>query len=137
MSLAGLPGSVQVCNTPADVASAAADWVVQCSSQAISRHHSFAIALAGGSTPRALYQLLAARTSDVDFARWEVFFGDERACPPNDPQSNFAMAKKTLIDRVNIDPGRVHRMHGEADNLAGAASMYAKQLEAALGSPPQ
>lgn len=90
-----------------------------------------AVALAGGSTPRPVYESIAER-EDVPWERLEVFFGDERAVPPDDSQSNFRMARESLLDRVPIPAARVHRMRGEADSLDQAARDYAGVLPATL-----
>jgi 6-phosphogluconolactonase len=85
------------------------------------------VALAGGSTPRALYQALAA--ADYDWRSVEVFFGDERCVPPDHPDSNFRMAKETLLSRIQA---RVHRMRGEDCDAAG----YEAELRSVFGTGP-
>ncbi len=73
------------------------------------------MALAGGATPRDLYQLLATPefSSQIDWRRTHLFWGDERAVPPNDPDSNFRMANEALISRVAIPHENVHRISAE------------------------
>lgn len=80
------------------------------------------IALSGGHTPRATYQLLAARP--VPWGRLEVFFGDERCVPPDVEGSNYKMAKEALFDPVPIPDGQIHRIRGELspDEAAEAAA---------------
>lgn len=89
-----------------------------------------AVALAGGNTPRPVYEAMAA--SAVPWGRLEIFFGDERAVQPDDPESNYRMARASLLDRVPISAARVHRMRGEADALDAAADEYARVLPRAL-----
>jgi 6-phosphogluconolactonase len=88
------------------------------------------VALAGGSTPRALYELLASADyrDRSDWHDLEVFFGDERAVPPDHPDSNFGMANRALLSHVPLAEGAVHRMEGEADPLEAAAERYAMGL---------
>lgn len=88
------------------------------------------VALAGGSTPRALYELLASEDyrDRSDWHDLEVFFGDERAVPPDHPDSNFGMATRALLSHVPLAEGAVHRMEGEADPLEAAAERYAMEL---------
>jgi len=133
---AELPGTVSVAADPAGVAAAAADWLLDLAGDAITRSGRFAIALAGGSTPRSLYSLLATapRRERTDWARWEFFFGDERACPPDDPGSNYRMAREALLDHVPVAAGRVHRMEGEREDLDLAAADYAAVLAATCAS---
>ena len=74
------------------------------------------LVLTGGSTPRRTYELLAGM--DAPWGRVSVLFGDERCVPPDDPESNYLMAKVTLLDRVY--PASVHRMPAELGPEAGA-----------------
>ncbi|MEA3441353.1 MAG: 6-phosphogluconolactonase, partial [Chloroflexota bacterium] len=89
---------------------------------AITRHGSFSVALAGGSTPRVLYNLLAGKeyASKLDWERIHLFWGDERCVPPYHPDSNYRMARKMLIDRVPIPEVNVHHMQGELSPEEGA-----------------
>lgn len=83
------------------------------------------LALAGGSTPRPVYQRLAAELPDPDpWGRIDVFFGDERCVPAADPASNYRMAKEALLDRVPVLPSQVHRMEGERSDRDEAARAY-------------
>src|SRR5438045_3304797 len=106
----------------------AADRVRILAADAIAARGRFRIALAGGSTPRALYAQLA-RARDFDWGRADVFFGDERGVGPDDPQSNFRMARETLFAPAGVPPENVHRMRGEDPDLDAAARDY----EIALG----
>ena len=74
------------------------------------------LVLAGGSTPKKAYQLLAARP--LEWGRISVLFGDERCVRPDDPESNYWMAKQELLDAVH--PGSVHRMPAELGPEIGA-----------------
>ncbi|MGA9112399.1 MAG: 6-phosphogluconolactonase [Candidatus Dormiibacterota bacterium] len=141
---AGLPGTATVHDDSAAVAVAAADWVLDIAAAAISRGGRLRIALAGGNTPRGLYQLLAAapRRDATDWSAWKVFFGDERACPADDPSSNYRMAREALLDLVPIPAAQVHRIEGERADLAAAAAEYGTILSstspaATPGSPPR
>lgn len=93
---------------------------------AVAARGRFAVALAGGSTPRTVYLQLAAEDhSDANRLPWDrihVFFGDERCVPPDHPESNFRMASESLLTRVPIPPGNVHRLRGEEDPARAAAA---------------
>jgi len=89
------------------------------------------LALAGGSTPRPVYKRLADLPG-IAWDRIEVYFGDERAVPPDDPASNYRMARETLLSCVPLDPSRVHRMLGDAADLDAAARDYDALLPPAL-----
>jgi 6-phosphogluconolactonase len=108
----------------------AADRVRVLAGDALAARGRFRIALAGGSTPRALYAHLAA-ARDLDWARIDVFFGDERSVGPDDPQSNFRMARETLLAPAAVPPENVRRLRGEDPDLESAAFDY----ENALGGP--
>ena len=103
------------------VAEAGAELWVQEAEQAIRSEGRFTISLAGGATPRLLYETLASRhAARIDWQRTYVFWGDERCVPPDHAESNSAMAYEALLSKVDIPPGNVHRMRGEVDPRAGA-----------------
>jgi 6-phosphogluconolactonase len=82
------------------------------------------LVLAGGTTPRRCYELLAQL--DVEWGRVSVLFGDERCVPPLDPASNYRMAKEVLLDRVL--PASVYRIPAELGPDEGA-DLYAEVVE--------
>jgi 6-phosphogluconolactonase len=131
-----LPG-VRVYADGAAVARALADTIVSAGQEAIARSGSFHLALSGGNTPRAAYELLAA-DPDRDALSWSdvfVYFGDERCVPPDDEQSNYRMARTAFLDEVGIPAANVHRMRGEIDPKQAAAE-YADALRDDLGTVP-
>jgi 6-phosphogluconolactonase len=83
------------------------------------------IVLTGGSTPGHAYELAAAQ--EPDWSRAEVWWGDERCVPPDDERSNYGMAKRTLLDRLGVQPAAVHRMRGELGADPGAEG-YDREL---------
>jgi 6-phosphogluconolactonase len=89
------------------------------------------IALSGGTTPRAVHEALAA-LSDVPWDRVHVYFGDERAVPPEHPDSNYRMAKESLLSRVPIPSSQVYRPAAEAPDRDAAARAYEALLPAAF-----
>ena len=125
---------IEVFPTKRMAAYALAAEVSRLSAGSIARRGRFTVALSGGSTPAVLYALLAAppHAAAIDWSRWHVFWGDERCVPPGHPDSNYGMAKRTLLDRVPIPPSQVHRMHGE-DDPHRAADAYAAVLAETLG----
>jgi 6-phosphogluconolactonase len=114
------------------LAAAAVPRLRRAAAAAVARHGRFRLALAGGSTPRALYRALAAAPGAVDWTRADVFFGDERAVPPDHPDSNYRMAQETLLGAVAVPPANVHRMRGEAPDLDAAARDYEPAVRAGL-----
>jgi 6-phosphogluconolactonase len=89
----------------------AAAGLVDVVASTISAGRQVSLVLVGGNTPRALYRLLAAKhRHQIAWSRVHLFWGDERYVPPDDPHSNFRMARETLIEKVPIPPDNVHPM---------------------------
>jgi 6-phosphogluconolactonase len=92
------------------------------------------LALAGGSTPRGIYQRLAADGEPaIDWARVELFFGDERHVPPDHAESNYRMVRESLLARLAGPPPAVHRMRGEEPDAEVAARAYGDALRSGFG----
>jgi 6-phosphogluconolactonase len=126
--------SLQVYRDVGELSAAAAYFFVEEARKSVDETGRFAVALAGGSTPKRAYEMLATRYRDaLDWGKVDVFFGDERAVPPDHEDSNYRMAYEVLLSRVPV--GSVHRMRGEL-NPPEAAALYEEDLEAFLGSPP-
>jgi 6-phosphogluconolactonase len=108
--------NLTVCADGAEVARRAADAFVE----AAASGDRPAIVLSGGSTPQALHRLLASPeyAGRVDWPRLNVFFGDERQVPLDDPRSNYHAARETLLDHVPVDPSKVHPLT-DADEYEG------------------
>jgi 6-phosphogluconolactonase len=106
-----------------------ANRVLALAGQAIADHGRFRIVLAGGHTPAAVYRRLAG--AEADWPRWQVWFGDERCLPADDPERNSVMAARDWLDRVPIPPGNIHPVPAE-QGAAAAAAAYRTQLQGAL-----
>jgi len=105
-----------------------ADAIQELASSAISRTGRFSIALSGGSTPKALFELLAADYAHkIDWKNVDVFWGDERCVPPDDADSNYRMARETLLDHVPLPASNVYRIKGELEPTEAALN-YAQTL---------
>lgn len=115
----------------AAIAKRAAQEFVQAAAAAVSTKSSFNVALAGGSTPKALYSLLVndpALRSQVPWDKTHLFFGDERHVPPDHPDSNFRMATEAMISKSPLKPEQVTRIQGENPDADQAALEYEKTL---------
>jgi len=130
-------GEVYVYPDAEAVARAAAEMFATVVKGVLADHAVARVALAGGSTPKATYKLLAtpAWHERVEWPRVEIFFGDERCVPPDHPDSNYGMTKQHLIDPLELDPARIHRLEGERAPIQAAAD-YERALVSALGAPP-
>jgi len=134
IELASGRGRLVVCPTVVELNVRAAEEVLVSAADAIERRGTFAIALSGGATPRGLYKLLATAeyASRLDWARAQVYWGDERAVPPEHPQSNYRMAMEALLSHVPVPRDHIHRMHADSTNLEAAAAKYDALLKRTL-----
>jgi 6-phosphogluconolactonase len=107
----------------------AAGRFVELAREAIGSRGRFSVALSGGSTPGALYRLLAEKPyrKQIPWEQVHLFWGDERCVPPKDPDSNFRLADEALISHVPIPADHVHRVLGEWAP-ADAAGAYEREL---------
>ncbi|GAB4505315.1 MAG: 6-phosphogluconolactonase [Anaerolineales bacterium] len=118
------------------LANAAAEMFLAQAQASIQARGRFAVALAGGSTPRGLYARLAQPdyASRLDWEAVHLFWGDERCVPPDHPDSNYRMARESL--QVPLPEENIHRIHGELLPEA-AAETYAGDLRAFFGDTPR
>jgi 6-phosphogluconolactonase len=108
---------------------AAADTFCAIGSQAIRERGRYTVALSGGSTPRGLHQELVTNFSEqLPWDKVFFFWGDERHVPPDFPESNFRMAKETLLSKLPIPAENIFRMPGELPDANQAASIYEQTL---------
>jgi 6-phosphogluconolactonase len=129
---------VVVLPDPAALAAAAAEHTVSVLRETLATRDLAHVALAGGSTPRAMNALLSAPPlrSRVAWERVVFWFGDERCVEPDDPESNYRMNRETLLEPLGIALSHVHRLRGEDDPPAAAAD-YAAILTRELGPHPR
>ena len=122
---------VRVFADAAALSEAAAVLFVQEAKTAVSAHNRFLVALSGGTTPAAMFRLLATPplSNQVPWPQTHLFWGDERLVPPDDPGSNYGQAHELLLRHVPIPPENIHRAKGELSPAAAVAD-YAAQLAA-------
>ena len=106
----------------------ATDFILGQAHKAIGERNEFRIALSGGNTPRPVYTRLAEVAHDLSWELVRITFGDERCVPPDDPQSNFRMARETLFASAGVPEASILRMRGEIDPQI-AASEYEDDLD--------
>jgi 6-phosphogluconolactonase len=115
----------------------AAEEIAHVAGEAVCTHGEFTFCLTGGSTPQATYELLASRFHhSIDWSEAQFFWGDERCVPPGDPASNFAMANRTLLSKLELRPEQIHRMRGEDPPETGAQA-YEDHLRAFFHLDPE
>lgn len=111
----------------------AAQHLAEVTAQAASARGRARIAISGGSTPRAAFELLADASQPfrgaMPWDRLDLYWVDERCVPPDHPDSNYRMTREAMLDHVPLAPERVHRIEGELEPEA-AASRYESELRA-------
>ena len=124
--------------TPEEAAQASAEFMASLAEERIEAEKRFTIALSGGSSPRRLYELLASPLfiGRIDWNQWHVFWGDERCVPPDHQDSNYRMARESLLDHVRIPEGQIHRIRGEADPQTAAEEYEGLLRQTFLWSTP-
>src|SRR5246127_5900896 len=101
------------------IAQTAAAEFLELARESVREKGSLSVALAGGSTPKALYGLLASNPllqAKVPWSKIQFFFGDERHVPPDDAESNFRMANEAMLGKAPVEPKQVHRIRAENPN---------------------
>jgi 6-phosphogluconolactonase len=117
--------------TASELTRPSAEWLELEMTRAIAGRGACAVCLAGGRTPEPVYRELASASS-IDWTRVDVFFGDERAVPPDHPDSNYLMVHRVLLSRVPVPAGQVHRMEAERSDREAAAREYERLLPSRL-----
>lgn len=123
----------------AAIAKRAAQEFVQAAAVAVRANGCFNVALAGGSTPKAMYSLLAGDAvlrSQVPWDKIHLFFGDERHVGPGHPDSNFRMATEAMISKAPLRKEQVTRIHGENPDAEEAAREYEQELRSYFDLKP-
>jgi 6-phosphogluconolactonase len=106
----------------------AAEEIAFFAGEAVCTHGEFSLCLSGGSTPAAIYEMLGSKFQfSIDWKEMQLFWGDERCVPPDDPASNYAMTARTLLSKLTLKPSQVHRIQGELPPDA-AARAYEDEL---------
>jgi 6-phosphogluconolactonase len=122
---------VQILPDAAAIARRAAERIIESAAAAVKERGVFTISLAGGSTPKTLYTLLAtdpAFKSKMPWDKTQFFFGDERHVAPDDSESNFRMANESMLSKLSLKPEQVLRIKGEYEDAEKAAKEYEQTL---------
>ena len=113
------------------IAARAADALVRIASNAVTQSGTFSVALAGGSTPKTLYNLLVTDPrlrGAVPWDKMSVFFGDERHVGPDHPDSNYKMAWDSMLSKAPLKPEQISRIKGEYADTEKAALEYEQEI---------
>jgi 6-phosphogluconolactonase len=122
----------------ASLITAATEQFIAAARSAIAKRGVFHVALAGGSTPKGLYQMLATApySAQIDWSRVHLFFGDERCVLPSHDDSNFKMASQAMINTLPVPEANVHRMPTELGEANEIAARYAETMIEVLQDQP-
>lgn len=104
---------------------ATVNLILEAARRAIGAHNSFHLVLAGGTTPRHVYELLRMQKADWRF--WHIYYGDERCLPANDPERNSQMAAQSWLNYINLPADQIHIIPAEL-GAESAAQAYAITL---------
>jgi len=126
--------SIRVFDSPLEAAHACASQVLEILLEATQGGRDATFAVSGGSTPKLMFEALAA--SGFDWSRVHLFWVDERCVPPTDEQSNYKLAKECFIDPAGMPEANVHRVFGEYDPVDGAAR-YSDDLRMHFAGMPE
>jgi 6-phosphogluconolactonase len=133
-------GELRVFESAAQMARHAASEFSRRAIEAVASRGWFRVALAGGSTPRQLYALLASTQEpfrdQVPWAKAHFFWGDERTVPPSSPESNYRMANEAMLSKVPVPAENVHRILAELPDPQTAADRYEEELRRAFELDP-
>jgi 6-phosphogluconolactonase len=130
-------GEILRCPSPSALHESAAALFASLAADAIATRGAFSVALSGGTTPKAVYSRLADEEAVGALVQWQrviFFWGDERHVPPDHRDSNFRMARKSMLSRLPVDPGKVWRIKGEYADAAQAAAEYERDLRQVFGA---
>ena len=122
---------IKVADDPGALSRVAAWEILSRATASIAEQGRFSLCLSGGSTPQSLYCLLAKDSffrTHIPWNKTDLFWGDERHVPPDHPDSNYRMAKETLLSKVPIPENNIHRIKGENPDPHQAAREYQEVL---------
>ncbi len=129
--------NIRVYSSKSELIKAVANKIINTIKGSVQEKGRCYLALAGGNTPRDVYSLLAKEhdKNPVSWNQVHLFWGDERTVPPEHPDSNYAMAKRSFLDQITIPPENIHRIEGEMEPER-AAEKYEKVLHDVFKDKP-
>jgi 6-phosphogluconolactonase len=133
-------GNVQIFQDSAAIAEAAAHQFVALAQRSVETTGRFSVALAGGTTPMAMYALLAQPPfrDQVPWSHLHLFWSDERYVPPDDSESNFRMVREALLDHIAIPAANIYLIPTVGSTVEGTAESYEETIKAFFdGAPPR
>lgn len=111
---------------PEDLSAAAVDYILESAKRAIASRGQFLLVLAGGNTPKNIYEQL--RSAQADWSKWHIYYNDDRCLPVDHPERNSLMAHEAWLQHVAIPAGQIHDIPTELGPVEGARA-YAGTLQ--------
>jgi 6-phosphogluconolactonase len=114
----------------------AAEYILRIANESIDLHDHFTIALTGGTTPGEVYSLLGSEPfrSQIDWQLVHFFWGDERCVPHNSPESNFYLARETLLQKISLPESQIHPMPADQLDRDAASQAYTVEMQNTFGT---
>jgi 6-phosphogluconolactonase len=120
--------SINIFPSPYELAEKFAEEFISMIIESAKKKKPFSVALSGGSTPELLFSMLGDRFSNsVPWQYVHFFWGDERCLPPDNPESNYGMTRRILLEKIDIPSSNIHRIQGE-DDPENEASRYSEEI---------
>lgn len=131
------PTLIQIWKTRNELRQSVAGKIYEVIRRTLKEKTQCCIVLSGGGTPRNVYRRMGLDETNefIDWNRVQVFFSDERAVPPDDPQSNYSMVQHEWISHIPIPQSHVHRIQGEL-NPKSAAEKYEQEIRKVFKQDP-
>ncbi len=108
--------AIKIFPTPTDLAETFAGELAELIQEVEKEQHNLTVCLSGGTTPELLFTCMGNHYADrLSWSSVHLFWGDERCVSPVDPESNYGMTKRCLLDKIDIPPENIHRIRGEDD----------------------
>lgn len=126
--------NIRVFASPDELSEQSAKWIINIADKVLQQRGAFHMALSGGSTPKAIYRLLASDQlrNKVDWSKINIYFGDERTVPHSHPDSNFLMAREAMLSRLPIPENNIYPMDTQCDPVSDCAAEYENTLKECL-----
>jgi 6-phosphogluconolactonase len=119
---------IRILKTATELFEMAATMFIAQAAETVRTNGRFTVALSGGSTPKALYSLLATKPG-IPWDKIFFFWGDERHVPPDDPESNYRMVNEALLSKIQVLPRNIFRIHAEEKDASAAALQYEQTIK--------
>jgi 6-phosphogluconolactonase len=131
-------GLLNICSNAEELVRRLAERVIMVARESVCERERFTWALSGGSTPEALYHVLAMPqySNQIDWRKTHIFFGDERCVPTDHPDSNYRMANLALLSKVPIPSKNVHRPEKQDSDPSASAVAYEENIRKLFGGSP-